>query len=226
MSRNRILVAACVWALALCATSRAQTADPPRPEPYVAQKPFFKRLFTWEAVGATLPGAVVQQARDWPTEWGGKRVGFEKRAASLYGQFAVGLLIEDGVRALHPEDSRYRRLGKGNFFLRTANVITGTVLARKPDGGRTVALALPANAYGSWAIATLWSPREYRTAGSIFHWGTAGLAVTPAVNFIKEFWPDVKAVFRKKPAAPSTAVGETTAMEHHGVVRQGFRFGD
>jgi hypothetical protein len=162
------------------------------------QKPFFKKLFTLQAVAATLPGALVQQAHDWPREWGGKRTGFEKRAGSLYGQFALGMLIEDGVRAVHPEDTRYLRLGKGNFFRRTVHVITGTVVARRPDGGRTFAFSLPANAYGSWAIATLWSPREYRNAGSILEWGTAGMGATGASNLIKEYWPDIKSIFRKK----------------------------
>lgn len=168
-----------------------------------AQKPFFKKLFTLQAISATLPGAILQQVHDWPTEWGKKRSGFEKRAASLYGQFAIGLLIEDGVRAVHPEDTRYLRLGKGNFFRRTGHVIAGTLLARKPDGGRTFAFSLPANAYGSWAIATLWSPHEYRRPGSILEWGSAGMAMTPATNLFREFWPDIKGIFHKKKPAGS-----------------------
>ena len=46
-------------------------------------------------------------------------------------------------------------------------MITDTVTARKPDGSRTMAYSLPANAYGSWAIATLWSPREFRNAEAL-----------------------------------------------------------
>jgi hypothetical protein len=162
------------------------------------QKPFYKKLFTPQAFYATVPGAVLQQVHHWPEEWGDNRLGFEKRVGSLYGQFVIGMLIEDGVRAVHPEDTRYVRLGKGNFFRRTAHVITGTVVARKPDGsGRTIALSLPANAYGSWAIATLWSPKEYRTAGSILEWGTAGMGVTASTNLFREFWPDIKGVFHK-----------------------------
>jgi hypothetical protein len=176
------------------ATATAATAAPPVPP----QKPILKRLFSVQALTATIPGAILQQVHDWPDEWGKKRLGFEKRVGSLYGQFVVGVLIEDGVKAIHQEDTRYRRLGQGNVFKRTAHVITDTVTARKPDGSRTAALSMVANDYGSWAIATLWSPREYRNAESIFEWGTAGVGVSAGTNFLREFWPDLKSIFRKK----------------------------
>ena len=161
-------------------------------------QPILKRLFSVAAVTSTVPGAILQQVHDWPGEWGRKRLGFEKRLGSLYGQFVIGVLIEDGVKAIHREDTRYRRLGQGNFFKRTGHVITDTVTARKPDGSRTEAFSMPANAYGSWAIATLWSPREYRTAESIFEWGTAGMGVSAGSNLLREFWPDLKDIFHRK----------------------------
>ena len=166
--------------------------------PAVKQKTFLKRMFSVQAVTATVPGAILQQFHDWPEEWGRRRDGFEKRVGSLYGQFVIGVAIEDTVKVIHHEDTTYRRLGHGNFFQRTAHVITDTVTARKPDGSRTMAYSLPANAYGSWAIATLWSPREFRTPGSIFEWGSAGMGTMAGTNFLKEFWPDLKSVFKKK----------------------------
>lgn len=162
------------------------------------KKSFLQRAFSVEAVTATVPGAILQQFHDWPEEWGKRRDGFEKRTASLYGQFVIGVAIEDTVKAIDHEDNTYRRSGHGNFFRRTAHVIVGTVTARKPDGTRTMAYTLPANAYGSWAIATLWSPREFRNAPSILEWGSAGVGVTAGTNLAKEFWPDIKGIFRKK----------------------------
>lgn len=170
------------------------------------QKPFLKRLFSVEAITATLPGAILQQYHDWPSEWGKKSLGFEKRTASLYAQFVLGLGIEAGVKAVHPEDTRYRRRGRGNFFARTSYVVEHTVLARKDDGHLTVAYSMPANAYGSWALATLWSPREYRNAESIFEWGSAGVGTVALTNFFREFWPDIRGVFHKKKAAPAVSV--------------------
>ncbi len=181
------------------ADPKSATPDPVVQQPApVHKKTILQRAFSVQAVTATIPGAILQQFHDWPEEWGRRRDGFEKRVASLYGQFVIGVAIEDTVKAIHHEDTTYRRLGQGNFFRRTAHVITDTVTARKPDGERTVALSLPANAYGSWAIATLWSPREYRTVGSIFEWGSAGLGVSAGTNLAREFWPDIKSIFRKK----------------------------
>jgi hypothetical protein len=172
----------------------------PAPDPaYSPQKPFFKRLFTVQAITATLPGAVLQQVHDWPSEWGKDRLGFEKRVASLYGQFVIGLMIEDGVRTIHPEDTRFHRKGEGSFVGRFAHVIVDTVTALNPNtGGRTMSYSLPANAYGSWALATLWSPKEYRNAGSILEWGTAGMGTTAIGHLFKEFGPDMLSVFHKK----------------------------
>jgi hypothetical protein len=205
----------CVLCLAGGLACRAQDAVAPAPQPAAAQpEPVtappvrqqhrladsLKRLFSVQAVTATLPPAIVEQFHDWPDEWGRRRLGFEKRVGSLYAQFVIGVAIEDSVKALDHEDTHFTRLGRGNLFRRTAHVITGTVLAHKPDGGRMVAWSLPANAYGSWAIATLWSPREYRTAASIAEWGTAGMGGTAGLNLFREFWPDIKSIFRHKPA--------------------------
>ena len=190
-------------------TADSLPADPNAPAP---QKTFVKRLFSLEAVTATLPGAVMQQFHDWPTEWGTKRDGFEKRVGSLYGQFVVGLGIEAGVKAVHHEDTRYRRRGYGNFFSRTGYVVVHTILARNDDGGLTMAYSMPANAYGSWAIATLWSPREFRNAGSIFEWGSAGVGTVALTKFVKEFWPDLKGVFHKKKAPVMAVHSEASAL--------------
>lgn len=208
MRRTASILLLCLAGAAAVGFAQEESAPPPDASPADTTaidanapppKPFLKRLFSVEAVTATLPGAVIQQFHDWPAEWGKHRSGFEKRAASLYGQFAVGLVIEDGVKAIHHENTHYRRRGYGNFFGRTSYVVVHTVLARKDDGRLTMAWSMPATAYGSWAVATLWSPREFRTAGSIFEWGSAGVGVTAGTNLIKEFWPDIKGVFHKKP---------------------------
>ena len=207
----------CVFLAATAVVCRAQDGpaapsapDKPPPEESVPagysptpRKPLFKRLISVEAVTSTLPGAIIQQVHDWPEEWGRDRLGFEKRVGSLYGQFVVGVLIEDGVKAVHHEDTHYRRRGYGNFFGRTGYVIVHTVLARNDRGNLTMAYSMPANAYGSWAIATLWSPREFRNPGSIFEWGSAGVGVVAGTNLLREFWPDIKGVFHRKKASDS-----------------------
>ncbi|MFY9725218.1 MAG: hypothetical protein WAJ87_06965 [Bryobacteraceae bacterium] len=161
---------------------------------------FVKRLYSVRALTSTLPAALVEQVHDWPDQWGKDRLGFEKRIASLYGQFVIGVGLEETVKAIHYEDTRYRRLGHGNFFRRTAHAITDTVTARRQDGSRTPAWSLAAYAYGSWGIATLWSPPQYRTAASIAEWGSAGMGTFAVTNLAREYWPDIKGIFHRNKA--------------------------
>ena len=146
----------------------------------------------------TIPGAVIAQWHKFPKEWGTGRVAFEKRLASQYGQFLTGELMEFGVKAIHDEHTSYVRLGHGNFFRRMGHVLTSEVVGRKDDGSPTPAFALAADAYGGWALATLWNPKSEQTARSIFGWGTADMGVIGAGRVVKEFWPDVRSLFRKK----------------------------
>jgi hypothetical protein len=179
----------------------AQPAAPATPAASTAPDPpdrgFWWDLISPRALLATAPGTLLDQIHEFPKEWGTGVQAAEKRAASLYGQFVVGDLIERGVKAIDKENTRYRRLGAGNFFTRTGHAIAFTVTARKPDGSFTPAYSTLANDYGSWAIATLWSPRSLRNPESIFEWGTGNVGVRAGGNFLREFWPDVKSIFKK-----------------------------
>ncbi len=177
------------------AAAPAQPAYPPQVHNF---RTFVKRLYSVRALTSTLPAAVVEQVHDWPDQWGKDRLGFEKRVASLYGQFVIGVGLEETVKAIHYEDTRYRRLGHGNFFRRTAHVITDTVTARRRDGSRTPAWSLAVSAYGSWGLATLWSPRQYRTAASVAEWGSAGMGTFAVTNLAREYWPDFKRILHRK----------------------------
>jgi hypothetical protein len=160
-------------------------------------------LFARTTFTETLAAALSDQIRRFPEQWGhGVTHGFGTRVASEYGQVAMENLIESGVQALHKEDPRYFRRGEGNFLRRTWHVIENTLVVHSRDGGRTVSLALPASAYGSWAIAARWYPSDLHGVGSFFHYGSANMGMKAAGNFFREFWPDVKGVFRRAPAPP------------------------
>jgi hypothetical protein len=186
-------------------TEQPKTAQPAAPvTPAASTTPdppdhgFWWDLISPRALLATAPGTLLDQIHEFPREWGEGVPAAEKRAASLYGQFVIGDLIERGVKAIDKENTHYRRLGAGNFFTRTGHAIVFTVTARKPDGSFTPAYSTLANDYGSWAIATLWSPHSLRNPKSIFEWGTGNVGVRAGGNFLREFWPDVKGLFKKK----------------------------
>jgi hypothetical protein len=209
----KALFALCLGLAFLGVVGRAQeerAAEPPKTEQPVPpvipsvttptdppDRGFWWDLISPRALLATAPGTILDQLHQFPKEWGEGVPAAEKRAASLYGQFVVGDLIERGVKAIDKENTRYRRRGEGNFFLRMDHIIVFTVVARKSDGGYTPAYSTLANDYGSWAIATLWSPHSLRNPASIFEWGTGNVGVRAGGNFLREFWPDVKSIFRK-----------------------------
>lgn len=65
--------------------------------------------------------------------------------------------------------------------------------------GNTFALSLPAGVFGSWAIATRWSPPDLQTPAKILEWGGVGLGFKVGDNVLYEFWPDVKRhIFHRK----------------------------
>ena len=159
---------------------------------------FFSDLVSPKALLATAPGAILDQLHPFPKEWGEGKKAAEKRVGSLYGQFVIGDFLERGTCAVDHESTRFTRLGSGGFFKRFSHVVVDTVVARRPGGSRLPAFSMLANDYGSWAIATLWSPHSLRTPGSIFGWGTGNVGVRAGGNLVREFWPDIKGAFRKK----------------------------
>jgi hypothetical protein len=187
------------FAAGCLAQGPAAPADPAAPPASVSRDLFGPG--TW---AQTLAASLSDQIRHFPSEWGhGVTRGYAKRAVSEYGQVAGANLIESGVQRLHKEDPRYFRRAQGGFFRRTLHVIGNTVVVHSTSGGRTVSLALPAEAYGSWAIASRWYPRGLRGPGSILHYGSANVGMKMAGNFVREFWPDVKAALRHRPAPPA-----------------------
>jgi hypothetical protein len=186
------------------APSAVSAADPPPPPASVLLD-----LFAPSTFSQTMTAAITDQLRRFPAQWGhGATHGFGARAASEYGQVAMGNLIESGVQAWHKEDPRYFRRGHGNFFLRTFHVIENTLVVHSTEGGRTVSLATPASAYGSWAIAARWYPTDLHTVGSFFAYGSANVGMKAAGNFFREFWPDVKGIFRRTPGTPVHMAGD------------------
>ena len=158
---------------------------------------FFKRLVGPQAILETVPGATFDLARDFPHKWGRTPKGYVKRIGSQYAQFIVGETIEAAVSFVHREDPRYFRMPGHGFGRRLRHSLVSSVVFRGVDGKKTIGLARLADVYGSWAVATMWSPRETRNAVSIFGNGSLGLGLKAGSNVFREFWPDVKRRFHR-----------------------------
>ena len=179
---------------------------PPFPSWQARERELLKTVFGRPALAESLPGAAIDQLRGFPTDWGHGASGYGVRAASRYGRFLLDQTIAAQVQILHKEDTRYLRLGTGDFLSRTRYALVHSFVARTPGGGRTFAVSVPAGAYGSWAIASRWHPEGFRDPLTVFRYGSSDLGGKVFGNILREFWPDIKfRIFRKKhspPAAP------------------------
>ncbi|MBI3681798.1 MAG: hypothetical protein HY235_15570 [Acidobacteria bacterium] len=154
-----------------------------------------------QAVLETLPGMALDEARNFPDEWGRRPSGLAKRLANQYGQFALGEFVEFGVSAMHKEDPRYYRLGQGTAIGRTGHVFKNTFLSHPSDGsaGMKLAVGRMVGVYGSWGIATRWLPYSQQTWSSFVLYGSIGMLTKTGVNALREFWPDARRrLFHKK----------------------------
>jgi hypothetical protein len=163
---------------------------------------YLKSLVKPSAVLSNLLIGGLEEARNFPHEWGRTGTGFAKRLGSQYAQFFLDNTIELGFASIHHEDNRYFRVGQGGFFRRFGNVVKSTVVVSDTHGGQTIALGQIAGAYGSWAIASqVWEPSSEQKVSRVFLWGSVNLAAKGGRNLIREFGPDL----RKKHAAPVTS---------------------
>jgi hypothetical protein len=184
------------------AIAPASPADPvvPAPDWTVRRSVFLKKLVGLQAAYETFPGTFSDHARNFPREWGRTWSGFGKRTASQYGQFVLSESIEFGVSALHHEDPRYHRLGDGSYLRRGGHAMAGAVVTQNEQGRPTPALARIAGVYGAWAIAAYaWNPPGQQNARKVIFYGSVGLLFKSSSNLFREFWPDVKGKFSRKP---------------------------
>ncbi len=156
-------------------------------------KEYLKSLVRPTAVFSNILIGGLEEARNFPHEWGRTGTAFGKRLGSQYAQYFLDNTIELGFSAIHKEDNRYFRVGNGNFFKRFGTVVRSTVVVSDTAGGHTVALGQIAGAFGSWAIASqVWEPPSEQRGSRILLWGGVNLAAKGGRNLVKEFAPDVK----------------------------------
>lgn len=184
------------FALLLALSAAAFAADEPevvtQPDAGIRMRVYLKKLFGPQAIYETVPGAISDHVRNFPHQWGRGFDGFGKRTASQYGQFVLSTTIEAGVQAIHSEDPRYFPSQDHGIWKRTRHAISSSFWVNKPGGGKTFAYSMPAGVYGSWAIATLWSPPDLQTPWKIMQWGSVGMGIKVGANVGREFWPDIR----------------------------------
>jgi hypothetical protein len=139
-----------------------------------------------EAFGAAL----IDQAGDFPKEWGTESDPFLKRNAARFGQaFTASLIEASAAEAMHYHVG-YERCGCSGAMRRFGHAFVHTFVVRHVDGHVVLNTPFLASRYSAAAIANAWYPASYKI-GDVVGQGTGSLGSAVGLNILDEFGPDI-----------------------------------
>jgi hypothetical protein len=155
--------------------------------------------------------AAINQAANSNPTYGQGMQGYGLRYGTAYGDNLVENFMADAILpSLLRQDPRYYQLGHGGFFRRTAHAI-GRVLITRSDSGRTEAnFSELGGAFAAAAISIYtYHPASERGIGNVVSvWGTQ-MSWDAATYVLKEFWPDLRKLSKKKNTGVSSVSGKS-----------------
>jgi hypothetical protein len=157
-------------------------------------KSYVNSTFGPLAAGQSVARGSLNQARGIPHGWHGAG-GFGSRVGLDFARHAIRQTIEHGAAAVLHEDNRYHTLRRGSVLARTRHAIVSTFVARRDSGGRRIAISRLGSAGGAAVLSHAWMPALVGSAASSFGLTLAG---DMGVNVFREFWPDIRKIFRRK----------------------------
>jgi len=134
-------------------------------------------------------GAAIDQARNYPEEWGQGWDAFGVRMASGFGQQLVREQIQFGVWAIDHEDPRHRRSGLHGVWPRTKYAIVHTFIARRDDGSQIPAYSRFLGDYGAGFVSREWYPARFHHVQQGLDAGSVSLGLDVGLNVAREFIP-------------------------------------
>jgi len=134
-------------------------------------------------------GAGIDQARDYPREWGQGWNAFGVRVASGFGQQLVREQIEFGVWAIDREDPRHHRSELHGVWPRTKYAIVHTFVARRDDGSQIPAYSRFIGDYGAGFVSREWYPTRFHNIPQGIDAGSVSLGLDVGLNVAREFMP-------------------------------------
>ncbi len=135
---------------------------------------------------AALSG--IQTMRQSPEEWSQDFRGYSTRLGSRFGRLAIGNTIELGLSAALREDPRYFISRENGFGARVKNALLSTILIRKPDGSKSLAIGRLSGRIGSSFIQNSWYPPSQNRWNDAFERVGVSFGVHAGFNLAKEFW--------------------------------------
>jgi hypothetical protein len=137
-------------------------------------------------------GALLEQARNVPHEWGQGLSGYATRYGSSFGLNLTRQALSFGLESAFHQDPRYFPSKEKGFRSRVKNVLLQTVVARTNSGGEQLAYARIAGAFAAGQLANAWQPRSTSGFGNGLVRSCVMLGGDLGYNFLQEFIPLVR----------------------------------
>jgi hypothetical protein len=135
--------------------------------------------------------------RDSPSGWDRTTGGFSQRMGHRFARVTLSNSIQLGMGFLINDDPRYYRAPEKGFGGRVLNAALSSVTVRNSSGNRMPAYSRFAGVAVSNAVAKTWLPPGRDTwtdVATCTGWQIGGQA---GLNVLREFWPDIKRMFKK-----------------------------
>lgn len=158
------------------------------------------RVVSPMTVLSSAAGAGIGQWRAEPEEWGGGMAGYGRRYASSHGYAATQNLFQFGLGAAFNEDPRYQRSRRRGVGARLGHAITGTVLGPGRGRARAFRYSFAGSHLGASMLASAWHPDSSSSFGDGLTRAGINVALGVARSVAQEFWPEITAIFRLRPA--------------------------
>jgi len=160
-----------------------------------------KDSFDWPVYITSGLFASLYQIENQNPSFGQGMAGYSKRYAASYGDQMIGNMMTEGiVPSLFHEDPRYFRRGQGTKMSRLGSALFQILVTRTDSGSRTFNVAEWGGNAAAVAVSNAWYP-DTRDVSDNVEKLLIQCATDAFSNVLKEFWPDVKRHFQRKPQA-------------------------
>lgn len=153
---------------------------------------FYKNAYSPLRILSAGFSAGIDQAENQPKEYGQGAEGYGKRlgasmadaaSSEFFGRFLLPTMLH--------QDPRYYRRYETGFRRRLRYALTRVLVTRTDSGGRAFNYSQVGGALAAAGISNLYYPDEERGAGLTFSRFGFAIGAAAAVNFGREFWPDI-----------------------------------
>jgi hypothetical protein len=143
--------------------------------------------------------AGIHQAQNTDAPFGQGLQGYAKRYGAGFGDQAIANMMTGAVfPSLLRTDPRYFRMGEGTLGARLRYSLTRIFITRTDSGRRVFNVSEFAGNAAAAGISNAYYPSQDRTiSNNLNTWGTQ-IAIDCLGNELKEFWPDIHHMLRKK----------------------------